>query len=276
MRSIWGVVALVAASGCITTSSVQRAETLGKGNFEIGVEPGFEAVVVTNNTQVGNSYLPTSNFTARFGAGDKFDIGGRIGTGLLELMMKFMITDPSNEAFALSLAPSIEGFGFGAGSGGTAAAAGFLNIALPVLVGFKFGAHELVLGPRVNNFLVFASASGSGSALIYSLVPGVSVGFAAHITDIFEIHPEVSIGVPVAVAATANNGVQNSGGAAGTAGNGVIFNVVVGFKFGRLTRKPAQQQPQELPPPPLPDAPPTPAPEPIVPPPPPPPPPPGA
>jgi hypothetical protein len=250
--------------------SVQRAETLGKGNFEFGVEPGTWIGIVTNQA-LGDSnvYLPAFNLSARFGLSDRVDLGVKTGTTGLEGNAKFMLTDPANN-FVISLAPSIGGAGIAASSGGTSAAVGFVNIAVPVLIGLKFGEHELTFGPRLNNFLVFAGA-GTSSGVVYSFLPGVSVGFAARITDFFELMPEVAFGFPVAGAGTATSGGQSGSVAAITAGNSAILTFTVGVKFGRLKKHGANAEPpaETSPPPP----PPVPAPDQSLPPPPPPPPP---
>src|SRR5437868_24669 len=107
MRTLITAVPALALSGCVTMGSVQRAGTLGKGNFEFGVEPGFWGGLVTSrDLGVGNLYLPSVNFSGRYGVSDRFDIGGRIG-GDLMLMAKILLTDPESTTLAMSLAPSI-------------------------------------------------------------------------------------------------------------------------------------------------------------------------
>ncbi|MBL8952228.1 MAG: hypothetical protein JNK82_15705, partial [Myxococcaceae bacterium] len=230
----------VAASGCITTGNMQRAETLGRGNFEFGVEPGLWAGIITNrNANAGNVYLPSLNFSARFGVSDRVDIGGRFGSGILELQTKFMLTAPES-SFVLSLAPTVQGFAFGGSAGAGFVGVGFANIAVPLLIGFKFGPHELTLGPRVNNFLLFGGSGVGGSAVAYAFLPGLSVGFAARVTDFFELMPEVSVALPVASAGGVSGNLS-----AGTGGNGVLLNVGVGVKFGRLKKTGAPPPPVE-------------------------------
>ncbi|MBK7857073.1 MAG: hypothetical protein IPJ65_00355 [Archangiaceae bacterium] len=249
---------LASASGCLTTGSVQRAETLGKGGFEIGVEPGVFGLAVTNSSAgAGSTFLPAFNISGRFGIADRVDIGARIGSGLLEFNGKFMITDPANTSFALSLAPSVAGFILGgSSSGGGSALAGLLNFALPVLIGLRFGEHELVFGPRLNNVVIFAGGTG-GSGSIYVFLPGVSAGFAIRATDFFEIMPEVSLAYPVAASAAVSNGSGLNSAVAGL-GNGLVLNFGVGFKFGKLKRAdsappaPPPPGPDEMAPPPVP------------------------
>jgi hypothetical protein len=102
-------------------------------------------------------------------------------------------------------------------------------------------------------------------------MPGASVGFAARITDFFELMPEVAFGVPLAGVGAATSGGQSGTAAAFTAGNGALVTFTVGVKFGRLKKHGANAEPpaEASPPPP----PPVPAPDQGLPPPPPPPPP---
>lgn len=230
--------------------AVQTAQTLGQGNYEVSIEPGVYGVAVNGQTPTFFSM----NVGARFGITDRFDLGGRVGTTFGEVQTKILLSDPANENFALSLAPAIGGFGVGTG----VASVGVLNIPLPVLIGFKFGQHELTLGPRLQNMVVFGSAgtsSDNASAAVYVLMAGASVGFAAQLADRFRLLPEIAIAGPVFTSATAsvNGGSQSQSGSASgfvTDVGGLLFMGNLGFQITspRKKREPQTTPPVKVPP----------------------------
>lgn len=236
-------------TGCIAMGSAQKADTLGKGHVQFGIEPGAIGGTVGNQFGV----LPDFNAAVRFGVTDTIDLGLRAGTTLLELQTKFLLTDPSNESLAISLAPSINGIYLGIGGGGTSTGGGMVNVQIPALVGVKFGSgSELVVGPRINNMMLFGGASNgtsSSSSLIYQLTAGASLGVALQLTDFFALMPEVSFMVPLVTTARATSG-STSGGAIGGPGQGVAFGFHLNFLLGR--GRTAETAPSDLPPPPPP------------------------
>lgn len=242
MNKLWLAVAVGAMSvGCISIGSNTRAESMGKGNVEGGVEPGaLISRPLDTRTGIAPTNLPSVNGFIRFGLSDRIDLGFKLGTQLAEINTKFMLTSPDSRLLVVSLAPSVNGFGAGLTDGVSTIGFGFVNIAVPVLVGFKLGAHELTLGPRLNNFLLFgqaASGSSSTSGVGYAMVPGMSLGFAARITEHFEMMPEVAIAVPVFSSASASSGGVNSGATAVTAGQSLLVSATLGFKFGKLKQR---------------------------------------
>jgi hypothetical protein len=162
---------------------VQTAQTVGKGGSEISIDPGFAGIV--NTSTIG----PTLNAAYRYGITDRFDLGARLGTSIAEVQTKFLLTEPSNDTIAVSLAPAA---GLLLGLGGPIYA---VNIPIPLLIGFKFGEHELTLGPRLQNNIYFITDNSGNMPYILSV--GLSVGFAAQLTDKFRILPELSMSTPV-------------------------------------------------------------------------------
>jgi len=239
------------AQGCLAVTSMTKADTLGKGNFDVGADAEYFGGFVTGSSGTSVS-LPSVNLGAHYGVTDSFDIGGRIGGTLIELQTKILLTDKTSN-FVLSLGPSVGGF-FLSASGDTV---GIASIGIPLYIGYKFGANELTVTPRVQNVIIFEGTSGSGSSsngTIYSFMPGLSLGFTFHISDNFELTPEAGFVLPAF--ATANLNGQSATGAG--LGGSVIFNIGLGARFGRLGQKPAfepapppgQQAPPPPPPPP--------------------------
>lgn len=229
--------------GCMAIGAVQTAQTLGQGNYEVSIEPGVYGAAVSGQTP---TYF-SMNVGVRFGVTDRFDLGGRVGTTFGEVQTKILLSDPANENFALSLAPAIGGFGVGTG----VASVGILNIPLPVLIGFKFGEHELTLGPRFQNLVLFASeevSSANASATSYVLMAGASVGFAAQLADRFRLLPEIAIAGPIFGSATASvNGGTQSQTSSGfvTEVGGLLFMGNLGFQITspRKKREPKAPEP---------------------------------
>ncbi len=232
----------IGSTGCMAIGAVQTAQTLGEGNYEVAIEPGAYGVAAG-----GENYTTFSmNVGFRFGVTDRFDIGGRVGTTLGEVQTKFLLSDPDNDSFALSIAPAIGGFGFGTGVGSV----GVLNIPVPVLIGFKFGDHELTLGPRIQNLILFGSASAGStdaSAGVYVLMAGGSVGFAAQLGSRFRLLPEIAVAAPIFGSASGSaGGASSSSSGLVTEVGGLLYMGNLGFQITspRKKRK-SKEQPIE-------------------------------
>ncbi|HEY0881607.1 MAG TPA: hypothetical protein VGD87_08760 [Archangium sp.] len=188
MNNAFAVLAAVVLSGCVSISSVQRADTLGAGNLQVGVEPGAIAQQTTVPGlfyQGYRTYLPGPHLDAslRMGITDRIDLGVRAGFSGVELQSKFMLTERDSR-FTVSLAPT---------AGGSPA---WVTAALPVLVGIGFGRHQLVLGARVQGTWRFPDGvSASNSALSV----GGSLGFAFRVSERLTLLPELALAAPVAM-----------------------------------------------------------------------------
>ncbi len=221
---------LLVASSCLSIGGVQRADTMGRGNYQFTTEPGVHLALPPAGTQTifgPVSFLlgPMIDFGARYGVSDGVDLGARIGTTGLDVNAKFLLTKPDDLNLAVSLNPTVGGFFFGLAN----AAFAYGTINFPVLIGFKFGHHELVLGPRLMAQFLLAGAS-SASAGAFVLTPGATVGFAISFQDIFTLLPEIGLAVPL----IGGTGV-NVAGMMGSAGNANQFFVpTVQFKVGFL------------------------------------------
>ena len=125
--------------------SVQRANTLGEGGIQVGIEPGVKVAA----SSAGAGFAPDMTVSVQGGITDRLDLGGRIGSNIYDFHMKYMFSDPEGTGPVLSIAPAMSFYAIGTGDG--AAMAGHLN--LPLLVGLPIGEHQLVFGPRLYHHL---------------------------------------------------------------------------------------------------------------------------
>ncbi|MDP3235416.1 MAG: hypothetical protein Q8N26_21720 [Myxococcales bacterium] len=248
IRLAWLTLAVLAL-GCASVGNVQRADTIGKGNFQVGLEPGVQVAQVTG---VGTIPFPHLDASFRFGVSESVDIGLRAGWSFLEAQGKFLVTKPGDPKLAVSIAPTFGGIALGA-SGSTI---GILHFALPALIGFKFGDNELVLGPRLQGYYVFGSAASGGAGALL-LGTGGTVGYAFQVSETVAIMPELGVVVPVFAAA----GSTGTMGASGFGIGGVVGQFKLGILIGKrrkaldaddLTPPPPPPNEPSAPPPPLP------------------------
>lgn len=264
LRRTLVVAAALGVTGCASLSNVQTADTLGKGNIQVGIEPGLWGGAGSG----GTTFLPHVDASIRYGVAERVDIGVRAGSSFLELQSKFLVTTPGDPNIAVSIAPTVGGL-VGVGSTSTSGgSAGLLNIGVPVLIGIKTsGGSEFVIGPRMQNIIFFGGGSG-GSGSVYLMGLGGSLGFFWRIADNFGLLPEVAAVYPVVGAAAASG--AGSTGLQGLSANGVLMQFKLGVIIGG-GRKPGSRPNEDLrqappPPPPMPppggDAPPPPPPPP--------------
>jgi len=237
----------VLGTGCVSVSHVQTADTLGQGRFQFAIEPGVGgAAVLAGDSDEGLEgesdtdalYYPHLDLALRFGVTDRVDLGVRFGSSLAELQSKFLLTHPDNPHLAVSLAPSLMGVFLGDDSD----VGSYVNVALPVLVGFKTpGGSELVLGPRVSATRISGS-SATESVAVNLVSVGASVGYALRVTNGFRLMPEVGVSVPVI--GEFNSTDSDSEVGAGFGGGFVQFKLGFLFGAGRPIRRdaaPAQE-----------------------------------
>jgi hypothetical protein len=246
------VAAALGVTGCASLSNVQTADTLGKGKFQVGIEPGLWGGAGSG----GATFVPHVDASFRYGVADRVDIGVRAGSSFLEFQSKFLLTTPGDPKIAVSLAPTFGGLVVAAATSGGGGSAGLLNIGVPVLIGFKTsGGSQFVIGPRLQNFILFGSGGG-GSGAVYVMGLGGSFGFFWRISDKFGLLPEIAAIYP-AVGAAAASGVGSTGLQWLYAGGLMMqFKLGVMITFGG-DRKPGQRPNEDLrqapppPPPPL-------------------------
>ncbi|WP_338863633.1 hypothetical protein [Myxococcus stipitatus] len=220
-------------TGCVSVSHVQTADTLGQGKFQFAIEPGLGGAGVVSGGDVEGFYYPHVDLSMRYGVADRVDLGVRIGSSLAELQSKFLLTQPDNPDLAISLAPSV--MGLFVGTDEDAVVGSYVNVALPLLVGFKTsGGSEFVLGPRVSYTRIGAGGGGE-SAGVNLLSVGTSVGYAIRVTEGFRLMPEVGFSVPVVGKFHAGDSDSELG--AGFDGGFVQFKLGFLFGQGRSSRR---------------------------------------
>lgn len=218
-----GALATLMLGGCVSLSSVQTADTLGKGRLQVAVEPG----VWGGATSEGARLLPHVDAAVRYGVSDRVDLGVRAGSSFLELMGKVLLTEPSDAHLAVSVAPAASG-GISPlvrdSAGRLTGVGGIVNLALPVLVGFKTaGGSELVLGPRVHGLLTL------GPTRWLVLAAGMSAGFLWRLGERVGLMPEVSVVMPIATNQTKVGVLDPSG---------PLLQIKVGVLFGAFRPRP--------------------------------------
>ena len=213
-------------TGCATFGSVQRANTMGKGGIQVGIEPGAKAFV--GDGAIG---IPDMTVSVRGGVSDRLDIGGRIGTNLWDLHMKYQFSDPEGTGPVVSLAPALSLYPWlvTAGDGGGGGFVGILNV--PVLIGIPVGEHQFVFGPRLVNYFITAGENIGGSVGAANIVfAGSSFAFAARAGQNFSVIPELTVVYPVVGGVSANGEVS---GASLIGSNVLMMEFKLGFVIGR-------------------------------------------
>lgn len=246
-RSVTIVSALIGVlgTGCASVSHVQTADTLGAGRFQFAIEPGLLGAAVLGGEEnvAAAGYVPHFDMALRYGVSERVDLGVRVGSSLAELQTKFLLTQPNDPVKAISLAPSISGASFGSGTSvdGEELSSSYLNVAVPLLVGFKTkGGSELVLGPRAIWTRVSGDVGNEGAA-VNILSVGASVGYALRVTEGFRIMPEVGLSFPVV--GEVNSTSSDSEAIAGF--NGGFAQFKLGFLFG--AGRPVRRGPDIIP-----------------------------
>lgn len=210
---------LVLITACASVGGVQTAETVGKGNLQIGVEPGIQLAGGRPGLQV----YPHLDAAVRFGVTEVLDVGLRAGWSFLEAQAKWLLTARDSKVL-VSVAPTVGGVVLTSGAN----LGGILSASTPLLIGIPVGAHQLVLGPRSQQF-VFISA---GATPVYLLTVGGSVGFALRFSDSLTLLPELAAVWPLFGGLPARR--DGTDFLYGTQGTG-LFQFKLGFLLDRRT-----------------------------------------
>lgn len=178
---LWGL-GLSMAGGCATLGSFQSADTVGKGQWEVAVEPSLWG----GSSSGSVAAVPHLAVSGRYGASDRVDVGARMLGNGLDGTIKVLLTPPDSDGVVVSLAPTAGGL-FALGG------AAIFNASLPVLVGIPTSdASQLVIGPRV---VGIAGVTVDESDAL--LLVGSSLGYYASLGGRFAIVPELSVVAPV-------------------------------------------------------------------------------
>lgn len=210
-----------ALSGCVALSSVQTADTLGAGRIQVGIEPGVTGVASTQRVLPH----PLADVSVRYGAFERLDLGARLGQSGLELQLKWMAT-PRGWPVLLSLAPFVGGNLAVAGDmRGPVLAGHSFTAGLPLLVGVRLGAHQLVLGPRVQ--LIAPVSNDSNDPTMRYVLVGGSVGVALRVSRAVAVLPELAVLHAVYRTAAFPNGLPGV-----SATDGLPIQLRLGFLLG--------------------------------------------
>jgi hypothetical protein len=214
----------LSAVGCTTIGTLQRANTVGKGAIQLAAEPLLWGYAGKSSSLV----QPSIGVAGRYGVTDAIDVGVHVSSGGFEAMGKFQLTPPSAPV-VVSLAPAVGGFGFIGNIGSLAtnlSASGWINAQLPVLIGIPIGTSQVILAPKIQEFVLFGTNAASAVGLTSA---GLSVGYAFHITDSIQLLPEVAMAYPfLGTLGTPSTNTK----ASPLRPNGVLYQVAIGVLFG--------------------------------------------
>ncbi len=213
-----------AASGC-SFSTLTTASNMTEGESQFIVAPG-----VTRYQRSGGEplWVPQVELGGRYALSDQVEVGGKVWLPGVQLDCKVGLVgvddaqQGSSSRFHVALDPTV---GYLGGFSGTPDGGNVLHIltfGLPVLLGWEFGPHELVVAPRIVDEIWTGSGADDMTANIVSL--GTSVGFSWQPLPGFRVIPEVSLGVIVLQT------LSDFGSHVGP--NGSIFQANLAFVFG--------------------------------------------
>lgn len=209
----------VAGAGCVASGSVQQANTLGKGGWEISQEMSLQGGA--NNYSV--DVFTAVNMAVRVGVSERVDLLTRFGHNGIYVGTKFQLTDPKKPAFVVSLAPMIGG-GWWTNGG---VDVGFQTFDLPIIIGVHMpGDHQFVFGSRVLDTFAWGVQDGEWrTGNVVGL--GGFAGVVIKVTPWFRIMPELAMLVPL------GKGVPGVGGGNFTyGGTDVMMQGTIGAMFG--------------------------------------------
>jgi hypothetical protein len=161
----------------------------GRGQF------AFEVHEQAQLRSTSFAAFPMAGMSARYGATDRVELGGRFGPSGLEGQVKVQLTstDAPPHSTAISIAPAASWWGVDV----SGIALRSYNFDLPVLIGIPVGTgDELVLGPRVHDTVLYGQ-SGSASGTIHLLSAGASIGLLIPAIPM-SFMPEIAVLVPLA------------------------------------------------------------------------------
>jgi hypothetical protein len=198
---------------CATVGTLQTADPLGKGNYEVGVEPAA-AIFGGGGTSIP---LPAFDVALRAGVSERVDVSGSLGFSGLGVGTKILLTDPDSDLVYVSVAPSATVFALGVT---------MYQFELPVLVGVPFGEHQLVVAPKLYDYFG-STAAGEANANMVAL--GGSAGFSFRVGENVRVMPEYAVVVPVAGSAAAFGETTSDSIESGVTLSQLSLGIAVGF-----------------------------------------------
>jgi len=172
--------------GCAPLAPYHRAQALGYGNWELGIETGGTG----NIAERGGQGSPTLDVAFRYGVGEQTDLGVRAGSSGVELVMKLGFTDPRYADVSVSIAPSASGAFVDTEELSTAYGA----LHAPVLVGIPLvEGHEVQLA---GGLLTHLQGRPRDHDSLWSLGATAAVGYAWEATKEVTLLPQVAFYFP--------------------------------------------------------------------------------
>lgn len=175
---------LISLAGCASITSGQRAETLGKGRYELAVETSYRAAIEPD-TVVG---FPLFAVGGRLGATDRIDVGARISSAGAGASSRIALR--RGRTLSLAVAPSIDlvhardqGIGFDT-----------VESALPLLASYRLSdGLELLASPRLHSSML--RVQWNEASTIHTLGVGTGIGAAFRVERAWII-PELGLLYP--------------------------------------------------------------------------------
>ncbi len=172
--------------GCLPLAPYQRAQTVGYGNWELGVETGGAANLAERDGNGG----PALDVAFRYGLGEQTDFAARLGSSGVELGMKLGFTDPRYADVSVSMAPGASGAFVDTEELSTAYGA----VHVPVLVGLPVvEGHEVQLA---TGLLTHVQAIPGDHDSLWSFGATAAVGYAWEATKDVTLLPQVAFYLP--------------------------------------------------------------------------------
>lgn len=220
-------VAVACLTGCPSFTTLGLARPLKKGSTQIVIAPEYENATFVLNGTAFPVTLPQGELAVSYGVSDNFELGAKAWFFGAELNGKFgLIQSPTMDSgMDLAFSPGLSYVGIGAGGGSV----NLLTVSLPLQVGLNFGGNQLVLSPKVIDYLLVSGGAGN------LVVAGGSVGLALKLGDELRLMPQVTAMYPLLAA---------SGSGAGTTGfQGVLLQGGISLLFGGKYDSPQQALP---------------------------------
>jgi len=199
-----------AGTACVSVNTYSSARTLQTGKIETRINPGFAK---SSLSDIALPFVPSMDVGIRYGVNGNFDFGVTVGQAGFTFDTKFQLA--RNKNMAIALGPTLGGFFIGGGEAG----GGFLNAAVPLIIGLNLNEKtELTFTPKLS-LSTIAGAAGSASGSGGVIVPSVGVGLNLEIGPSFHLMPEASFGMATGFGE----------GSTGSLGPVVNFGLGIGF-----------------------------------------------
>jgi hypothetical protein len=178
--------------GCASLGTLQTADTVKAGHGRWNLQGVVQAVEGREPLE----WLPQGAVEYRHGVVDGLDIGGKLGTGVVEASVKVALMKSEDSPWRVSLMPTA-GLVIPTQSRLRSRWTAQLYGALPVLVGYQTeGGSQVVLGLRPTWMDFGMKDLEDERDILWGL--GASVGYAFRLSARVRLMPEVAALVPVA------------------------------------------------------------------------------